>query len=162
MRVRRKLPCPQVRGQKKHPLAAPLAFEKILVTIQNEGFFDIFPRVAGYARKLCRHPAEAAHHSTQRVSPLCACPLRKCKIQIKFRGLAKLRCQLKQYARNASAHCSRQRTRQSASRLEHNPHDCVCQPFLHRWTLFTSGLVSTSPETQFTSRLVSISPETRC
>jgi len=66
-----------VRGQKQHAFSALLAFQKILVPVENNHLFNIFPRVLRHARKLCRHPAQAAHHAADRLLALRLRPLRK-------------------------------------------------------------------------------------
>src|SRR6266404_89338 len=135
MRERRQLPRAHVRRKKEHAFSTTLAFQKIFLAIEDNHFLDIFSGVARHARKLCGHPAEAAHHTANCCRALRVGPLRKRQLQIEFSCLAQLRRHREQDSRNRHSQRTRQPSRQRARNFKNNPYDCERQPFLHRWTL---------------------------
>src|SRR5215831_20973472 len=128
MRKRGKLPRADVPGQIKHSFAAPLAFQKVLMSVQDNCFFDILLRVFGEARKFHGHPSQVAEHPSNDHLTLSVIPIRKGNAQVDFRSPAQSREQRVKEMHDGHSETSRQGLWKKPQALYEEPHRRIFEP----------------------------------
>src|ERR1700739_3291337 len=111
----------------QHALAATLAIQKILVTLEDHNFLDILARVLRKVCKLRRHPPQIPHHAaTYSVTPR-GIPFWKRQAQIELYGAPQLRLHRIQEPCDYGREASCQAARKGSQHFEYRPYRGVLQ-----------------------------------